>query len=149
MSLLYIPFLEIAYKNHLQLFYGKEKEDFIKNLEFIEIKINRSKKNNRKLKYDELITKINNIPGLYQEQLLKLLCSSYHSLSDIGFCWIEPCDSSDLEEILDELEDQEIDLNIEEFKSLFSIWVNNVIKDTYALGDTISDEVRENVRSKK
>lgn len=145
-DLLYIPFLEIAYNNNLQLFYGEEKERFIEDLRSIESKIKRAKNKGRKLKYDKMKQVITNPPGLYYEQLLKLLCNSYHSLSDIGLCWVQPCEESDnFEEIEDIIDDKEINLTREEFIDLFSAWANHVMKDFYSLGETIDDEIRKNI----
>ena len=146
MNLLYIPFLEVAYNSNLQLFYGTDKKDFIKNLKDIGESIKKNKRRNKQIDYDKLIRNINTIPGLYYEQVLKLICSSYHSLSDIALCWIEPCDEDKLEDIEEELEENHIDISIEEFKNLFSIWSNFIVKDSYALGSTISDDIRKNIK---
>ncbi len=146
MDLLYIPFLEVAYNSNLQLFYGEDKKDFIKNLKEIGESIEKRKNGNKKINYDKLIRNINTIPGLYYEQLLKLMCSNYHSLSDIALCWIEPCDEDKLEDIEEELEDYNIDIFIDEFKDLFSIWANHIVKDSYALGSIISDDIRDNIK---
>lgn len=147
MDLLYIPFLEVAHNSNLQLFYGNNKNIFIEYLNKIGKSIERSKKLNREVDYENLRSIVsNNIPDLYYEQLLKLICSNYHSLSDIALCWIEPCNKTSLYEVEDELEENNIPISIEEFKDLFSIWANFIVKDSYALGSTISDEIRRNIK---
>lgn len=144
MNLLYIPFLEIALKNNLQLFYGDNKEDFKKDLIKIQEKIASAAHRNREIEYDSLKHQFNTIPGLYNEQILKLMCSSYRSLSDIGLCFVEPCNDDIMFEVEDELEAANIKMTYGEFRKLFSAWANVVMKDSFALGDEIVDEVRRN-----
>jgi len=147
MDMLYIPFLETAYENNLQLFYGSDKEIFIDHMRIIENKINRAKKGKRKINYKSLKAHFNNIPGLFDVQLLKLMCSSYISLTDLGLCYIIPDEDEIQYEIEDDLEDMGVNLSFDDFKILFSAWANIIMKDTYALGDTISNEIRENARA--
>lgn len=147
MDLLYIVFLEVAFKNNLQLFYGEEKENFKKDIKKIQDKIERAIRRNRKLEYDSMKSQFNSTPGLYDEQILKLMCSSYRSLTDIGLCWIEPCSDEIMDEVEDDLEDADVNMTFEEFSKLFSAWANIIMKDSYAIGDTISNEVRMNVRT--
>lgn len=147
MDLLYIVFLQVAYKNNLQLFYGDQKKDFIEDIKKIEDKIERALRRNREIEYDSMKSQFNSTPGLYDEQVLKLMCNSYRSLTDIGLCWIEPCSEEIMYEVEDDLEDSHIKMSLEEFKTLFSVWANIVMKDTYALGDAIDNEVRRGVRA--
>lgn len=147
MDLLYIAFLEVAFKNKLQLFYGEQKKSLEGDIKLIEEKVGRSLRRNRELEYDAMKSQFNTTPGLYDEQILKLMCSSYRSLTDIGLCWIEPCNEELMYEVEDDLDDADIEMSFDEFKKLFSVWANIVMKDTYALGDTIDDEVRKNVRA--
>ncbi|CEP95573.1 DEAD/DEAH box helicase [[Clostridium] sordellii] len=147
MDLLYIVFLEIACNNNLQLFYGKEGEFFKEHILKIESKIEKSIKRGRDLRYDSIRKEINDTINLYNEQILKLMCSSYRSLTDIGLCFIEPCNEGLQEDIIDELEDSDIDMSWKEFCRLFSAWANIIMKDVYALGGQIDDEVRRNVNT--
>lgn len=147
MDLLYITFLEVASTNNLQLFYGEEKMSFIEDKKKIKDQCERAIRKKRELDYVSLKSRFTSTPGLYDEQLLKLMCSSYRSLTDIGLCFIKPCSDGVLEEVEDDLEDANIKISIEEFSKLFSAWANIIMKDSYALGDTINDGVRKNVRS--
>lgn len=147
MNLLYMAFLEVAVTHNLQLFYGDQKNSFVGDLTKIKDKMKRAARRNRKLDYESIKTDFNSTPGLYDEQLLKLMCSSYRSLSDIGLCYIRPCNQDKLEEVEEELYDSNINMTSEEFEHLFASWANIIMKDSYALGDTISDEVRENARA--
>lgn len=145
-NLLYVAFLEVAVTHNLHLFYGDQKTSLVSDMKKVKQKIERNKRHNRELNYESLKIDFNTTPGLYDEQLIKLMCSSYRSLSDIGLCYIKPCSEDKLIEVEDELVDYNINLSTEEFEKLFSSWANYVMKDSYALGDTISDEVRENAR---
>lgn len=145
MDLLYIVFLEVALEHNLQLFYGGEKEEFKKDMKKIERMIQRAKKTNREFRYDSARERFNSTPGLYDEQLLKLLCNSFHSLSDIGLCFVKPCNDDLMYDIQYVLDEAGIDMSFEEFSKLFSAWANIIMKDSYALGDMIDDSVRENV----
>lgn len=146
MDLLYVTFLKVSYENNLQFFYGDNEKDIKRDMESVKEKFENAKRRNRVLEYDSNSLKFNSTPGLYDEQLLKLMCSSYRSLSDIGLCWIEPCCEDTLIEVEDILDDNNIKMQTDDFKILFSEWANFVMKDSYALGDSIVDEVRENVR---
>lgn len=146
MDLLYITFLEVAYKNNLQLFYGEQKKSFIEDIRKIGDEI-KSLRRNRELEYDSIRREINSTPGLYDEQILKLMCSSYRSLSDIGLCWIEPCSNRIRDKVEDSFDDAGIEISYEEFSKLFSAWANIVMKDSYAIGDMIDNETRKNVRA--
>lgn len=148
MNLLYIVFLEITYNNNLKLFYGRDEEIFKKDIAKIKKIVDRAKKRNRKLQYDELNSdNFNDRPGLYNQGLLKLLCSSYRSLSDIALCYVEPCNKRIIEYVEDDLDDNDIDMTKEEFNTLFSAWANLVMKDTYAIGHTIGNEIRKDVKT--
>ncbi len=147
MDLLYIVFLEIAYKHNLQLFYGKEGELFKEHISKIESKLEKSIKRGRSIKYDSIRREMNTTINLYNEQILKLMCSSYRSLTDIGLCYIDTCSESLQEDIEDELDDSDIDMSWEEFCMVFSAWANIIMKDSYSLGGQIDDEVRRNVNT--
>ena len=146
MELLYVAFLEVAYNNNLKLFYGKDEEIFKRDIEKVSEKIRRARRRNRELEYDELNEEFNNRPGLYNQSILKLLCSSYHSLSDIALCYVYPCSKRLLMEVEDDLDDEEVELSTEEFCDLFAVWANLVMKDSYALGDKIDNEIRRNIK---
>lgn len=148
MDLLYVVFLEIAYKNNLQVFYGEEGKEFKKQLNDIGEQIEKRIRRNREIDYSSLSKKFNNTVNLYNEQILKLMCNNFRSLTDIGLCFIEPCESEKID-IEDELDDYDIDMTWDEFSTAFSAWANIIMKDLYSLGGKIDDEVRRNIRSSK
>ena len=145
LEMLYGAFLEIASQNHLRLFYGGDKDRFNRDIESIKKDIKRAKRRNRTLRYNDLTDNLPNPPGLYSEQLLKNLCSSYRSLVDLGLCWLIPSSLEDIEDCIDELSEDGINISEEEFTALFSSWVYYLCTEKYALGESILNRVRDNV----
>lgn len=47
-------------------------------------KISFAKETGKKIKYERIITDFKNKPELYIQQLLKLVCDNYQSLSDVA-----------------------------------------------------------------
>lgn len=146
-ELLYIPFLEVASLHNLQLFYGSEKETFINHMKELSRVIERNKRRKRETDYEALRDRFNSTPGLYYEQILKLMCSSYHSLTDLALCFIKPCDDNLMYEVEEVLEDESVNMTFEKFSKLFSAWANMIMKNNYALGHVIKDKVRENIKT--
>ncbi|KIL07331.1 hypothetical protein SR42_14185 [Clostridium botulinum] len=147
MGLLYIPFLEEVIKNKLKLFYGESGKELENDKNILNKQIERSINKGKQLNYTTLKNKFNSQTDLYKEQLLKLLCNNFRSLTDIGLCYIIPCDEDLQDEIEEIFDDEDIEIGFHEFSIIFSAWANKVLKDTYALDDTMDREIRENVRT--
>ena len=145
LSLLYVFFLKVAYQNKLRFFYGNNEDELLKDLETMKI---RYEKKGDDLKY-KLVSKkyFSHKPDQYSEHLLRQLCSNFRSLTDVGLCWIEPCDIDD--ETFDEIEDvfreKNVNMTLEEFKSVFAAWAMEIMTSEYAVGADISDTVRRNL----
>ncbi|BBK77086.1 DEAD/DEAH box helicase [Clostridium butyricum] len=147
MDLLYITFLEEVIKNKLKLFYGESGKELENDKIKLNQRIERINKRGNKLDYSDLIRSFSSQTDLYKEQLLKLLCSNFRSLTDIGLCYIMPCNENLQYEIEDIFEDEEIELEFDQFSIIFSTWANKILKDTYALDSNMSREIRENIRT--
>ncbi|WOF16035.1 DEAD/DEAH box helicase [Methanoplanus sp. FWC-SCC4] len=145
LEMLYPAFLEIANNNNLRLFYGGDKDIFDSDLGVIKKELSRVNRRNKGLDYDKLSGKFRNPPGLYSEQLLKNLCSSYRSLIDLGLCCLEPSNSDDIDDCIEELSGEGVNISEKEYISIFSSWSNNLCTEKYAIGENISNRVRENV----
>lgn len=143
---LYPVFLEIACEDNIRFFYGSDETLFNEQIKTMREKIELSKNKGRKIKYERLMTEFKNKPELYLQQLLKLVCDNYQSLSDIALCWMEPSDDEDIYEAIDLLEQKSIELEFEELKSLTACWCISVAKDSIALGEDIEDYQRETVQ---
>lgn len=144
LSLLYVVFLKVAYENNLRFFYGaneKQLRDALTDIAEL------YKKRGGKLKYDKLSRKqFKSKPDQYFEHLLRQLCSNFRSLTDVGLCWIEPCDvDDDFDDIEELFEEGNVDLSIDEFKELFAAWAMEIMTSQYAIGSEIRDEVRKNL----
>ncbi|WFN34944.1 DEAD/DEAH box helicase [Methanogenium sp. S4BF] len=149
LDMLYPAFLEIASHNHLRLFYGGDKARFKEDLEIIKVAIKKAEKRNQSLKYGRIVKDFDDIPGLFSEQLLKNLCSSFMSLTDLGLGWMEPCYKDDIEECLESFEEHDIEMSEEEFIALFAAWAQYHCTNSYAIGTKISDQIRFNIALRK
>ncbi len=149
MDMLYTVFLHVAYVNNLQLFYGGDNEAFNNNLEQIGKKIKRAEKHKKPLKYNSLKNDFKTVPELFQIHMLKLLCSSYISLSDLALCYIMPCSEDRIDEVMDILEENDILMDRDDFELLFSAWANHIMKDSFSLDETILKDVRENAHNRR
>ncbi|HHY82762.1 MAG TPA: DUF1998 domain-containing protein, partial [Clostridiales bacterium] len=103
----------------------------------------------KQLDYERLHRDFNPQPGLYHEQLLKLICDQYRALSDYGICWLEASDEADLRDIIYDMEDNGIDISLEELAVLFSCWATAIAKDSLAIGHIIPDTVRNGIIKKE
>ncbi|MCK8519266.1 DEAD/DEAH box helicase [Methanoculleus sp. 7T] len=149
LDMLYPAFLEIAYYNHLRLFYGGDKERFNEDLETIKVIIEKAGKRNKPLKYDRITRDFKNKPGLFSEQLLKNLCSPFRSLTDLGLGWMEPCEKDDIRDCLDSFYEHGIKMSEEEFIALFAAWAHYHCTNSFAIGNQISDQIRFNIALRK
>ena len=80
-----------------------------------------------------------------QEYVLRLFAGGYNTLYDSATSWIEPTEKA-LEAAVDELSDQGIEISEEEFKDFFNAWMLYISDRYTALGHTISDTIRMEVR---
>lgn len=144
---IYPFFLEIACEDSISFFYGNDKALFEQHVTLMRSKLERERQRNRKIKYENLISDFKNKPDLYLEQLLKMICDNYQSLSDIAICWMEPSKDDYLEDISYELESKNILINDEQLKAIVSNWFISIAKDSIALGEDVDDSVRERVQN--
>lgn len=143
---LYPIFLQIACEDSIHFFYGNNKILFNNHIEKMKEKINYANQRGKKIKYEMLKNDFQNIPELYIQQLLKLVCDNYQSLTDLALCWMEPSEDEYVEYVVDRLYEKGIDLTEDEVKMLVSSWAISVAKDSIALGEKIDDDIRENVQ---
>ena len=83
-------------------------------------------------------------PEQMQIQLLRLFCSGYNTASDITMAWLEPTNTI-IEYIIEDLHDNNISTSRQEVIELFNAWILNICRDWLALGNQISDSVREQI----
>lgn len=151
LDVLYVFFLKVAYQNNLRFFYGNNEKELLDDLkEMGEI----YERKGEKIKYITAAEKhFSHRPEQYSEHLLRQLCSNFRSLTDVGLCWIEPCDIDDgvvdsmFEEIEMALANADVKMSIEEFKVLFAAWAMEIMTSEYAVGSDVDDEVRKRITS--
>lgn len=152
MDLLYVSFLKVALDHRLRFFYGTDEEDLHNHLEVMRSTLERYAKQARrgrrysKIDYKELKDqKFATVPDLYSRYLLKILCSNFRSFTDLGLCWVEPCNYMLIDEVLDEIENSKINLDEEQFFALFTAWAAEVLTDSYAYDYDINRNVRRSL----
>jgi len=103
-DMLYPVFLEIACEDNIHFFYGSDEQLFNDHITIIKRETAYAQRRSNKLDYERVAGYFKIRPGLYIQQLLKLVCDNYQSLSDIALCWIEPVDIRDIDDLSFDLE---------------------------------------------
>ena len=126
-----------AFEKNVHLYHG---EDQLKLLEDGK-SVAQSRKRRRRI-----VKTIDNAPDGVKKALLKYYCGGYNTLIDSALSWIEPEEDA-LCEALDELEDTYgIEATSAEFLEIFNAWMLQICDDNMALGHTILNSVRADVR---
>lgn len=142
MNALYDYFCLSASQRHVQIFHEPERAKFAEDCMAAMNNYKRSKKRGRE--YVPRFT-IDNAPIQMKESLLRLYCGGYNTLYDSAISWIEPTDSM-LIDAVDMLDEEGIEASDEEFMELFNAWMISICDTGMALGHTIPDTVRADVR---
>ena len=144
MNDLYDYFCLVSGQKHVQMFHGEERQKFIEDSKIAKESYERAQK--RKRDYKPRFS-IDNAPIQLQEFMLKLFSGGYNTLYDSASCWIEPTDEA-LFDSVDMLDEKGIDISKDEFIEIFNAWMLYICDSYTALGHTISDDVRLNVRAR-
>ena len=142
MDVLYDYFCLEAARKHVHIFHDPEREKFDEDCQIVLRGFDRSNKRGRT--YSPRYT-TDNAPRKMQEYLIRFYCGGYNTLYDSALSWIEPIDLA-LEDGIDELSEHGINVSDEEFLEIFSAWIMSVCDSATALGHTIPDDVRMEVR---
>lgn len=132
-----------AQERNVQMFHGEERSKFREDCITAKKNYDRCAKHGREYKPRFNIT---NAPVEMQGYLLKLFAGGYNTLYNSATCWIEPTDDSVFDAI-DQFEEEKIDINKNEFLEFFNAWMMDICDSKTALGHTISDDVRYDVRN--
>mgnify|MGYP004457658543 CR=1 FL=1 len=143
MNDLYDYFCLVAGKNHVQIFYGKEREEFIKHCGNAVKRFDRAQKGKRKYNPRYKIT--DNAPSQMKKYLLRMFCGGYNTLYDSATSWIEPITEA-LYDAVDRLDERGINVSDEEFIEVFNAWMLSACDTATVLGHTISNDIRMEVR---
>ena len=148
LSNIYGFFIFEAAKRYVQLFDRPDEQNsegiskFAEDCNSVQTAYDRNKRRNRP--YIPKFT-IDDAPSGMKEQIINLFCGSYNTLTNAALSWIEPTDEV-LVNAMDDLEDNGIHISEEAFKELFNGWILDISDKVMALGHSLSDDIRYNVR---
>lgn len=145
LSSLYGYFCLAAYQRHIQLFHGEDRKKFKRDCEQVKndlILIDEYKMDlDKALDADQM-----KMPEQFQAYLLRMFAGSYNTLYDSATSWLIPSDRA-TNISLATLKNNNLNVTYDEFISFFNAWILSICDSSLAIGDTISNEVRSNVRS--
>lgn len=139
---LYDYFCLMAGVKHVHLFHDTEREKFSEDCQNALQRYERSRRRNRP--YTPRYT-TDNAPTQMQQYIIRLYSGGYNTLFDSASSWIDPIDEA-LEDGIDDLLDKGIKISEEDFKEIFNAWIISICDTSTALGHTIPDSVRLQVR---
>lgn len=125
----------------IQIFSNDDKETLLGDCHAVDRRYARSKKKGKK--YSPLRS-MENSPRHMKRSLIQMYCG-YNTFYDSALSWLEPTESK-LEDINDELIDFDINIEEDEVLEIFNAWVMNILDRETALGQTITDDIRSEVR---
>ena len=142
MNELYDFFCLAAGQRHVSIFHEPDREKFSEDCKTVTSLYDRCKK--RRRDYTPRFS-MDNAPMKMKEYFLRLFCGGYNTLYDSATSWIEPTDNA-LFDAVELLEEQGIEISDEDFIEFFNAWILSISDTATALGHTIPDEVRLEVR---
>lgn len=138
---LYDFFCMAVNDQQVQIFSHEDKETLNEDCHAVVRKYERCR--NKGKKYSP-IRSIEKSPRHMKRSLIQMYCG-YNTLFDAALSWIEPAEDK-LEDTLDELDDAGIEIEEKEFLEIFNAWIISILDRETALGQTIPDDVRSEVR---
>lgn len=142
MNVFYDFFCLTAGKHHVHLFHEPDREKFIGDCGKTLKRYNRMKR--RKRSYSPEL-KMDNTPDQMKQYILSLFSGGYNTLCDTAVAWLEPMREK-MYDCQDDLEDQGIEVEDDTFIEIFNAWMLWLNDRFTALGQTIPDLIREEVR---
>ncbi len=146
---LYPAFLDVCIQNNLTFFSESEtcKNKFTDDkYKFANAKA-REQRRGKAIDYTAQSSEYLSLPDDYYEQLLKFFTESPRSFKDIGIGFLAPL-SSALENCIDDLEDLGITIEKDTLYQLLVLLFWDVMDDSAALGETIQDDIRMELRGR-
>lgn len=140
---LYDFFCITAGEQNVQLFNGEDQGKFLEHSKNAIDSFKRAKGRNRE--YNAKYKISNSAPPQMKKMFLKMFCSGYNTLIDSATSWIEPTFDS-LDSCLDILKDNGLKVSENELLELFNAWILWICNSSTALGNTIHDDIRLDVR---
>lgn len=88
---------------------------------------------------------LSNASGQALCEILKLYCSPYNTLTDVGASWLEPTEDA-LCMALGKLDELKYEVDPDFFLAVFDSWLFNKIYPNVALGEFEADDIRKTIR---
>lgn len=129
--------------HRVQLYSGDNREKFVAN-DCAKVSKDYQRHQRAGRAWHPSLTIGDNAPDQMKKQLLRMFCGGYDTLNSVALCWLEPTDEA-LFNATDELREEGQDISDELFLEVFNAWALECC-DSVSLGQTISDEIRRNVR---
>ena len=143
MNYLYDFFAMEAAEHHVPIFNEQQRKTLLEDgrqaLESYQ------KRKKQKRKYTPRFTLSEHAPDQMKEYFLKLYCGGYNTLFDTAVSWIEPMDDIKWDAI-EALEEAGVNVSEQDFLELFNAWILWACDSNVALGQTISNRIRQKVR---
>lgn len=146
LSYLYPAFIEVCIENKLRFFYGRELDKFEEDKQRLSILLDRYKRLGREVDYSRLQSELNTPCQMYQADLIEFFCSPTFNFHNLGLGYIAPINEK-VEDILFDLNDDAI--SHEELAKIFVAFVSQTCTDAFSFDNTISENVRKEVKYKK
>ena len=145
---LYPAFLDVCIQNNLSFFSGKSKEKFAGDMQKFASSKARAIKHGKPINYSQLATnEYRALPDDYYAQLLTFFTESPRSFKDIGIGFLAPL-SEALDDFIDDLDDAGINTNKTTLYQLLVLLFWDVMDEKAALGESIPDDIRSNLRGR-
>lgn len=141
---LYTYFCKYAVENNLCMFSGDDQNTFNEQSQNIMRKMRRAENGGRHGNSTRYTLSVH-APNQMNRLFLKMFCSGYNTLCDAALAWIGPSDAA-FDDMLDDLDNLGITLSENEIIEIFNAWIMSVTDTCCALGNTISDDIRKDVR---
>ena len=139
---LYGFFCLAAGQNNAAIFQD-DKEAFTGHIQKVLREFERSRRRNKP--YSPNLTVSKNAVQKMKIALLRFFCGAYNTLYDTAISWLEPMEKA-MDNTLDILQDEGIQISEQEFMEFFHAWLISIFDRGVALGNTIDDNCRKEVR---
>ncbi len=128
-------------EQHINIFSNEDREMLSKDRKNVERKYERYISRGKPYKTEVSIEKA---PRAMKLSLIQMYCG-YNTLFDSAVSWIEPIEDK-LFTAVEMLEEKGIQIKDEDFLAFFNAWVLSILDRYTALGETIPDDIRAEVR---
>ena len=138
-------FVQAAMEQNVSLFSGASRDAFEEDKEALRLLADSAKEKGRRVPLPHKSRNFNTAPAEMQEHLLRMFCTRYNTLPDVGLCFLAPA-YDQMGAAIMMLKEAGIKVSDEEFLQVFNAILTVFFSDDVALGHQIIDDRRRNVR---